>query len=144
MIRRPPRSTRTDTLFPYTTLFRSQESGGTDREHDGARPVEGDAVALLGLGKHEQAEEQPAERERHLGDEDPAPPEALDDRTAGDDADHRTARTHHRPVAHGLHAPLPGEQPVDDGDRRRSDGGAGGRSEEHMYELQSLMRISYA
>src|SRR3546814_3161366 len=25
MIRRPPRSTRTDTLFPYTTLFRSTE-----------------------------------------------------------------------------------------------------------------------
>src|SRR3546814_14778177 len=27
MIRRPPRSTRTDTLFPYTTLFRSVELG---------------------------------------------------------------------------------------------------------------------
>src|SRR3546814_13254467 len=27
MIRRPPRSTRTDTLFPYTTLFRSGEAG---------------------------------------------------------------------------------------------------------------------
>src|SRR3546814_3804380 len=27
MIRRPPRSTRTDTLFPYTTLFRSRPSG---------------------------------------------------------------------------------------------------------------------
>src|SRR3546814_10691450 len=27
MIRRPPRSTRTDTLFPYTTLFRSPRSG---------------------------------------------------------------------------------------------------------------------
>src|SRR3546814_18434792 len=27
MIRRPPRSTRTDTLFPYTTLFRSQADG---------------------------------------------------------------------------------------------------------------------
>src|SRR3546814_11598544 len=27
MIRRPPRSTRTDTLFPYTTLFRSVGSG---------------------------------------------------------------------------------------------------------------------
>src|SRR3546814_1371998 len=27
MIRRPPRSTRTDTLFPYTTLFRSLELG---------------------------------------------------------------------------------------------------------------------
>src|SRR3546814_2664192 len=30
MIRRPPRSTRTDTLFPYTTLFRSRhQHGGT-------------------------------------------------------------------------------------------------------------------
>src|SRR3546814_12512048 len=28
MIRRPPRSTRTDTLFPYTTLFRSKDRGG--------------------------------------------------------------------------------------------------------------------
>src|SRR3546814_10996059 len=27
MIRRPPRSTRTDTLFPYTTLFRSSYEG---------------------------------------------------------------------------------------------------------------------
>src|SRR3546814_648637 len=27
MIRRPPRSTRTDTLFPYTTLFRSEQRG---------------------------------------------------------------------------------------------------------------------
>src|SRR3546814_14727004 len=27
MIRRPPRSTRTDTLFPYTTLFRSFRAG---------------------------------------------------------------------------------------------------------------------
>src|SRR3546814_14888692 len=27
MLRRPPRSTRTDTLFPYTTLFRSQRFG---------------------------------------------------------------------------------------------------------------------
>src|SRR3546814_4378751 len=27
MIRRPPRSTRTDTLFPYTTLFRSKSAG---------------------------------------------------------------------------------------------------------------------
>src|SRR3546814_8647513 len=31
MIRRPPRSTRTDTLFPYTTLFRSQPSPRTGR-----------------------------------------------------------------------------------------------------------------
>src|SRR3546814_12944394 len=34
MIRRPPRSTRTDTLFPYTTLFRSveREAGIADQE----------------------------------------------------------------------------------------------------------------
>src|SRR3546814_19744452 len=31
MIRRPPRSTRTDTLFPYTTLFRSMGIGKGDR-----------------------------------------------------------------------------------------------------------------
>src|SRR3546814_1532550 len=31
MIRRPPRSTRTDTLFPYTTLFRSPQ--GVERHH---------------------------------------------------------------------------------------------------------------
>src|SRR3546814_15349921 len=50
MIRRPPRSTRTDTLFPYTTLFRSvdpesiqavaavaaQEANPTDDLHAGA------------------------------------------------------------------------------------------------------------
>src|SRR3546814_16505318 len=35
MIRRPPRSTRTDTLFPYTTLFRSA-SGTVD---EGQRPT---------------------------------------------------------------------------------------------------------
>src|SRR3546814_1228475 len=35
MIRRPPRSTRTDTLFPYTTLFRSLEAP-RDRKADAA------------------------------------------------------------------------------------------------------------
>src|SRR3546814_8269919 len=31
MIRRPPRSTRTDTLFPYTTLFRAPSDSITDK-----------------------------------------------------------------------------------------------------------------
>src|SRR3546814_1317931 len=35
MIRRPPRSTRTDTLFPYTTLFRSKGQEGVGREAAG-------------------------------------------------------------------------------------------------------------
>src|SRR3546814_4164356 len=33
MIRRPPRSTRTDTLFPYTTLFRSPRPTAGSRRH---------------------------------------------------------------------------------------------------------------
>src|SRR3546814_1620877 len=38
MIRQPPRSTRTDTLFPYTTLFRSPlEPMGAGRHDDGVR-----------------------------------------------------------------------------------------------------------
>src|SRR3546814_8501398 len=40
MIRRPPRSTRTDTLFPYTTLFRSAQVPPTP-----CRPVRGVCAA---------------------------------------------------------------------------------------------------
>src|SRR3546814_16367989 len=57
MIRRPPRSTRTDTLFPYTTLFRSSASdplagnGGIQMTtldiHDGNQPsLDIDVVAV--------------------------------------------------------------------------------------------------
>src|SRR3546814_17124341 len=52
MIRRPPRSTRTDTLFPYTTLFRSHRArvalGRVDVEHHRLRqwPDEGGADPL--------------------------------------------------------------------------------------------------
>src|SRR3546814_11829526 len=37
MIRRPPRSTRTDTLFPYTTLFRSTLATDADHRRHGIR-----------------------------------------------------------------------------------------------------------
>src|SRR3546814_5098200 len=40
MIRRPPRSTRTDTLFPYTTLFRST--------HELANPIE--VIGAIAIG----------------------------------------------------------------------------------------------
>src|SRR3546814_19049649 len=40
MIPRPPRSTRTDTLFPYTTLFRSHEEIHADREEEVQAPGE--------------------------------------------------------------------------------------------------------
>src|SRR3546814_3171541 len=51
MIRRPPRSTRTDTLFPYTTLFRSAAGGGS-------HPGRGDAAGSTprsGRLRHEPA-----------------------------------------------------------------------------------------
>src|SRR3546814_7274246 len=38
MIRRPPRSTRTDTLFPYTTLFRSSAGHRPEADAIGHRP----------------------------------------------------------------------------------------------------------
>src|SRR3546814_13624672 len=46
MIRRPPRSTRTDTLFPYTTLFRSDgqketEAHAKDKDRN-PQPLHGD------------------------------------------------------------------------------------------------------
>src|SRR3546814_11812347 len=57
MIRRPPRSTRTDTLFPYTTLFRSgitdRASPGFARERgcpQGDRRDQGAATEVAGRG----------------------------------------------------------------------------------------------
>src|SRR3546814_5411722 len=46
MSRRPPRSTRTDTLFPYTTLFRSEAVDGAGRAADEAAVLRPCAVAL--------------------------------------------------------------------------------------------------
>src|SRR3546814_2381280 len=52
MRRRPPRSTRTDTLFPYTTLFRSQVmAGGNDSSANAI------ANAMLRLVEHPELQE---------------------------------------------------------------------------------------
>src|SRR3546814_10528556 len=59
MIRRPPRSTRTDTLFPYTTLFRS------DRYPDQIGP--GNAYTLLAL-VHQKLEEPDQRSEEHTSE----------------------------------------------------------------------------
>src|SRR3546814_13576761 len=66
MIRRPPRATRTDTLFPYTTLFRS--AGGFRRQEEGldagrvrlrelARMADQDDLDLNGLSDDELVEQ---------------------------------------------------------------------------------------
>src|SRR3546814_8620148 len=116
MIRRPPRSTRTDTLFPYTTLFRSQEGRRLRRRQfhralqvDGTRPdpprrAGGERRGLipipfvLSLSKHRSSFAAPKKRT--------ALRQAQGERNCWQ-AQHE-------------------------------------RSEEHTSELQSLMRISYA
>src|SRR3546814_2547885 len=49
MRRRPPRSTRTDTHFPYTTLFRSPEARYRSRGRQGHRRPQGALEARFGL-----------------------------------------------------------------------------------------------
>src|SRR3546814_3720701 len=46
MIRRPPRSTRTDTLFPYTTLFRSADPFALVTQDEGAETRNLDVLAI--------------------------------------------------------------------------------------------------
>src|SRR3546814_4265582 len=62
MIRRPPRSTRTDTLFPYTTLFRSAQPAG----RSGAGGVAGGAGFCRTSAAHRDRGAQP--RTRRLGE----------------------------------------------------------------------------
>src|SRR3546814_1840944 len=65
MIRRPPRSTRTDTLFPYTTLFRSPpRDAGARRKTDDQLHADA-AIALAVEHRHEARRR--AGRVRHHG-----------------------------------------------------------------------------
>src|SRR3546814_16460878 len=66
MIRRPPRSTRTDTLFPYTTLFRSRVSGRLEArtlEAPPSLPLGGAGGKIAALRAHHA--EAPAARRLH-------------------------------------------------------------------------------
>src|SRR3546814_9075418 len=94
MIRRPPRSTRTDTLFPYPTLFRSRCGG----EWRGRSQAGGGAVAILGgrAGRRESALcslSRPDDSRRRKGDG--------DGRSAADDAGdlERAVLQFHEPLA---------------------------------------------
>src|SRR3546814_6381396 len=114
MIRRPPRSTRTDTLLPYTTLFRSAEQLAR-------------AVQVPGPGQRHRLV-----GEQHLGPvlepDHVAPPR----REPAQRLAHRCAEKGDR------HHQVAGRQ------FRREPLVAEPRSEEHTSELQSLMRHSYA
>src|SRR3546814_2754484 len=124
MIPRPPRSTRTDTLFPYTTLFRSPHRPPGDRGNAEGQ-MEPDLLRLHLLPG--------CLPDLAVGDE-PGAGCARPARRPGDAGvrDGRS-RARHRRAAGALPAELPPELP--DADRR---------SEEHTSGLQSLMRHSYA
>src|SRR3546814_1283097 len=125
MIRRPPRSTRTDTLFPSTTLFRSAQSAA-------ARPRLGvpSADALRGLCR---AVGGVFVRGRRDGDARRGAGVCAGDAAVGARrVDFPDAGDHRRQLLGLLRAWL-GWLVV-----------LGSRSEEHTSELQSLMRNSYA
>src|SRR3546814_2604537 len=126
MQRPPPRSTRTDTLFPYTTLFRSRHAD-VDAAHGGDDPV-GDLVALG------DAAEDVDEDRLHVG-------VVVDDLER---AGHHVGVGAAADVEEvgGLAADLVHD--VDGGHGQAGAVGDHARSEEHTSELQSLMRISYA
>src|SRR3546814_4759466 len=83
MIRRPPRSTRTDTLFPYTTLFRSHHQV----HQAGCLTVRGRADGQAVVATVYAHEPHPAHRRRRGRAADP-------DRTAGKEAEHRRSEEH--------------------------------------------------
>src|SRR3546814_16266987 len=64
MIRRPPRSTRTDTLFPYTTLFRSRQRGDAWNAHS-LFALSKASTLLLSIGDMCSLQDGTAEGKRH-------------------------------------------------------------------------------
>src|SRR3546814_9922894 len=121
MIRRPPRSTRTDTLFPYTTLFRSQDKNDAEQlslieeQLRMARKVDGEdsgSFAHTLAGASARIASMPGQQSRAL--------ELA--RASAELATRIYPEPHYYQT--GPFCNL--------------------RSEEHTSELQSLMRISYA
>src|SRR3546814_1736741 len=129
MIRRPPRSTRTDTLFPYTTLFRS-----VDVERLGLVQAlaAGSRVAAV-TDAHAAFQQRHRAVVEHVAHQSVALVHAQLGAVGGGDARRVLAAV----LQHGQSVvqrcrDFSGSDDADD------------RSEEHTSELQSLMRISYA
>src|SRR3546814_6260228 len=137
MIRRPPRSTRTDTLFPYTTLFRSGAAPDIASVH---RLIRGELRKSVILADQQQWKLPQGGDVQRLGND------ALAGRTV-------TEKHHGNPA---LAVKLRAECRTDREPYATADNAVGAqyalrdignmhrRSEEHTSELQSLMRNSYA
>src|SRR3546814_1877830 len=117
MIRRPPRSTRTDTLFPDTTLFRSHGFPQTKAMWAHVAPVLARSHTVICADL------------RGYGDSD-KPPELPDHSNYSFRAMAGDQILLMRQLGFGRFHVIGHDR--------------GGRSEEHTSELQSLMRISYA
>src|SRR3546814_1462369 len=129
MIRRPPRSTRTDTLFPYTTLFRSSSTT--------LRPF-GPRVALTALARvltpRTIFARASSPKRISLADMAVTSEAGMGNKGNGERRVAGVGRTtgigqRRRVVPHSPHSPH---------------SRCSGRSEEHQSALQSLMRISFA
>src|SRR3546814_8030063 len=129
MIRRPPRSTRTDTLFPYTTLFRSRQPVDHRQMMKAGAEIgiiDGFSIHPLrrGAAAAEIRHQQWPISKRKVSATRPGPNAIATPRPSSPEAIIRPSTN--ISVAEDI---LP---------KSRS------RSEEHTAELQSLMRISYA
>src|SRR3546814_19576658 len=69
MIRRPPISTRTDTLFPYTTLFRSWTSDQHCLSRSFLGHSQGGTAGLVAGGPHDTADRRSGRRDRERSEE---------------------------------------------------------------------------
>src|SRR3546814_12864967 len=118
MIRPPPRSNRTDTLFPHTTLFRSFDTSAESVARTGRCGIVHEAAKTAGFG---------AEIAARLAEESMFDLVAPVERVTGYD-------THIPLFRLEMKYPPSVDKIV----------AAAKRSEEHTSELQSLMRISYA
>src|SRR3546814_6837120 len=114
MIRRPPRSTRTDTLFPYPTLVRSSRPRAAGRRSHRGGNGRGERLLQSRIRSRQWASRFAHERGR----------------AAAACAEFGRVGT--------------GRQQWRSGDPARARRAGERRSEEHTSELQSLMRISYA
>src|SRR3546814_2835077 len=122
MIRRPPRSTRTYTLFPYTTLFRSF-SFDEMPVHDYSSAGEYE-VRLYATNNYDDGKAPPSRAKKYRKEKAPAG-NAGEPIPAGQATEGKYSAGRKAPSGHFLK-----DQDM--------------RSDEHTSELQSLMHITYA
>src|SRR3546814_9391259 len=146
MIRRPPRSTRTDTLFPYTTLFRSRNdvrrvAARHDTHIRGRRSSDRAGRSEIGNIRslfHCRVEPCLFDRSRC-----PAIVQGHQHGGGRRQVDHQHG-ARNRAIATGTQGRSGRQRYASSGDAREPWPRQCERSEEHTSELQSLLRISYA